>query len=116
MPGPVLRAAHLWLAQRVSGGLLALALPVHLVRLYLAPRPVTYAWVTGMLSNPAWRVFHVALLGLLVFHTMLGLRSAALDLGRLQRFHRLVDWAAAVLGVLLLAFGLQALLAAPQVR
>ena len=116
LPASVSRTAYLWLAQRISGGLLAVALPVHLLRLYLAPRPVSYAWVTGMLSNPVWRVFHVALLGLLVFHGMVGLRSAALDLGALRPFRAMVDWAAIILGLGLLAFGLQALLAAPQVR
>lgn len=113
---PVSRAAHLWLAQRVSGILLALGLPVHVLRLYFAPQPVTYAWVTGVLSNAGWKAFHVVLLVALVFHSMAGLRSFVLDYRTARRFRQWVDWAVLLVGGGLVLLGLQALFAAPQVR
>ncbi len=116
LPGPVARAAHLWIAQRVSGLLLAAGLLVHLLRLYHAPRPVDYHWVTGMLSNPGWRSFHVALLCLLVFHLTAGVRYFLRDLAPVRRFHRIADWAVLLVGAVIFLLGLQALLGAPQVR
>ncbi len=116
LPRPAARAAYLWLAQRVSGVFLAVGLPVHLLRLSFAPQPVTYAWLSGLLSNPGWKSFHVVLLAALVFHSLAGVRSVLLDCGAVRRFHRVVDWAALLLGAALFVLGLEALLAAPQVR
>jgi succinate dehydrogenase hydrophobic anchor subunit len=111
------RAGRLWLLQALTGAMLVGVLAVHLVaQHFLAPGGLRdYASVVEYLRQPLAAVIEVMLLGSVVVHVCLGLRSSLVDvLG--EAALRRVSIGLAFAGVVAIAYGLwlvTALLTAP---
>jgi fumarate reductase subunit C len=100
----------LWIAQRVSAGVLALCVPVHLVTIVYAVRggltaDEIYARVHG---NHAWLVFYAVFVLAVAVHAPIGLRTIAIEwLGWRGRSK---DLAAVLFAAVLVWMGLRAAL------
>jgi len=111
------RAGRLWLVQALTGAALVVALGVHLVaQHFLAPGGLRdYANVVDYLRQPLAAVIEVMLLGSVVVHACLGLRSSLVDvLG--EAALRRVSMGLAFAGIVAIGYGLwliSALLTAP---
>jgi succinate dehydrogenase subunit C len=101
----------LWLAQRVTGALLALAVVVHLGTIVYAVRGgLTAVEVLGRLQgNVAWLLFYVVFVAAAAVHAPIGLRSILSETTPLRA--SLVGALVTVFGVLLAALGWRAVFA-----
>lgn len=101
----------LWVAQRVSAGVLALTVCVHLVTLIIAVRGgLSAAEILGRLQgHTGWLVFYFVFVVAVSIHAPIGLRNIVAELGSLSG--RWVDWLLSVLGVCLLLLGTRAIYA-----
>ncbi len=101
----------LWLAQRASAALLALAVAVHLATLTYAVRGGLSAAeiLARVRSSEAWIAFYLVFLAAIAVHAALGLRTVLIEWTRLPRAQ--VDLAAMLAAAVLLFAGLRAVLA-----
>jgi fumarate reductase subunit C len=102
---------QLWLAQRVSAGVLALCVLVHLVTMIAAVRGgLSAAELLGRTrGSVAWAAFYGMFVLAVAIHAPIGLRTVASEW--LGWRGRSADAACAVVGVALLLFGIRAIVA-----
>jgi succinate dehydrogenase / fumarate reductase membrane anchor subunit len=116
------RAAHVvrpatglwaWLLQRVTAALIFIALGAHIWVLHYdkAGDEITYQTVLHRFGSPWLVTMDVALLVTGIYHALNGLRAVIFDFGLSAKAQRTVTWALAVVGVLALLFGINALMA-----
>lgn len=99
-----------WLLQRVTGLLLVVYLFIHLWVLHYSNKgEVTFDSILSRLQSPAFVVFDLMLLALVIFHALNGVRIVILDLGISQRAQRMLFWGLMLLGFALFLFGVYAL-------
>ncbi|MCL4534521.1 MAG: hypothetical protein M1370_05090 [Bacteroidetes bacterium] len=100
-----------WLVQRVTAALLLVFLGTHFWVLHfaLADESITFSSVTARLQTPFFAVVDSALLAIVLFHGLNGLRAVLLDFDFAQRIERALTWILIFVGVVTLAFGLFAL-------
>lgn len=106
-PGERSRAGRMWLVQALTGAVLVGALGIHLVAQHLlAPGGLRdYASVVAYLRQPVALLIEVALLGSVIVHAGLGMRSSLVDvLG--ERWLRRVSLLIAVVGTVAFGYGL----------
>jgi succinate dehydrogenase / fumarate reductase cytochrome b subunit len=99
-----------WLLQRVTGLLLVVYLFIHLWVLHYANMgEVTFDRILSRLQSPAFLVFDLMLLALVIFHALNGVMMVVIDLGIGQRAQRMLFWGLVLLGLALFLFGVYAL-------
>ncbi|MDX1514354.1 MAG: succinate dehydrogenase [Gammaproteobacteria bacterium] len=100
----------LWIAQRASAAVLALAVTVHLVTVIYAVRGgLTAAEILGRLQgNVAWLIFYSVFVVAAAVHAPIGLRTILVE--SFPRSPRFADAAGGVLLILILVMGLRAVL------
>lgn len=105
------REVYLWLASRVSAGVLGLCVLVHLVTMIVAVRSgLSAAEILGRTRGSAtWMVFYAVFVIAVAVHAPLGLRSVLSELVRARG--ALLDGTMALLGLVLLIAGLRAVVA-----
>jgi len=105
-----------WLLHRLSGLVLVLGMVIHFWTLHFANGgEVTYQEVMRRLSTPLWKGIDTVLLGVCLYHALLGIRLVLMDFRPLRRYQAIIVWALLGLGILLFFFGLQIIVALPQV-
>jgi fumarate reductase subunit C len=105
------REALLWLASRVSAGVLGLCVIVHLATLVVAVRGgLSAAEILGRTRGSiAWALFYGIFVVAVAVHAPLGLRAVVIEAAR--RRGRVIDILMIAFGALLLAGGLRAVAA-----
>lgn len=101
----------LWVAQRVSAGVLALAVTVHLITVIIAVRGgLSAEEILGRLQgHTGWLLFYLIFVAAVSIHAPIGLRNIAVEVGSLRG--QWLDWSLSVLGVCLLLLGTRAVYA-----
>lgn len=95
-----------WVLQRATGALLLLLLGLHFWVTHFATKgPVTFANVTERVRSPIWFHIDVALLAVIIYHALNGVRTIILDLGLTRKKALALDWGLVALGLAMLAFG-----------
>lgn len=100
--------AILWVAQRVSAGVLALSVTVHLVTIIIAVRGgLSAAEILGRLQgHTGWLAFYLLFVLAVSIHAPIGLRNIVIEVGALRG--RWVGWSLGLFGVCLLLLGVRA--------
>lgn len=98
----------LWVAQRLSAGVLALTVCVHLTTIIIAVRGGLSAdEILGRLQgHTGWLSFYLVFVIAVSVHAPIGLRNVVAEIGSVRG--RWVDWSLSVLGVCLLLIGTRA--------
>ena len=82
-----------WLLHRLTGLCLVFYLFLHLYVLhFLARGPEDFDWVMSLVQNPLARFLEWCLLGVVVYHSINGLRIVFLDYGPLAQREHYVKW------------------------
>ena len=102
---------RLWIAQRVTAGVLAFCVLVHLVTIIYAVRGGLSAGevLSRTRGNVAWAAFYVIFVGAAAVHGAIGLRTVAAEWLRFRG--AAADATMAFIALLLAALGLRAVLA-----
>ncbi len=100
-----------WLLQRLTAVLLVLFLGIHLwVTHFVEPGvPFTFDSVAERMRGPLFRFVDLALLALVIYHGLNGVRMVVLDFGVGLRRAKLLTWTLILFGILGFLFGLNAL-------
>lgn len=104
------REVRLWLAQRISAGVLGLCVVVHLVTMIVAVRGGLSGGeiLARTQGNAAWLAFYVVFVAAVAIHAPIGLRTIAGETFRWRG--RGLDLAAVAFAMLLFVAGLRAVL------
>ena len=95
-----------WVLQRVTGALLLLLLGLHFwVTHFGTTGAITFDKVVDRVRLPIWFHIDVALLAVIIYHALNGVRTVILDLGLTRKKALALDWGLVVLGLAMLAFG-----------
>lgn len=107
-PARVRAQLWVWLAQRISGAVLALAVLVHLATLVFAVRGGLSAAeiVARVKGNGAWLAFYVVFVVAVTVHAPIGLRTVLKEMTPLPA--RAADVLVSLFGIALLVLGLRA--------
>jgi len=102
-----------WLLQRVTAALIFIALGAHfwVIHYDVVGADITYKSVLHRFGNPWLVTMDVALLTTGVYHALNGLRAVIFDFGLSAKAQRSVTWGLIVVGLLVLLFGINALMA-----
>lgn len=99
-----------WFLQRLTGILLVFYLFIHLWVLHYANMgKVTFDEILQRLQSPAFVIFDLTLLALVIFHALNGVRIVLIDFGLSNRAQKAVFWGLMTLGLGLFLFGVYAL-------
>jgi len=99
-----------WVLQRVTGILILGLIGLHFWVTHYAVPSVTFGGVVDRLRLPIWFHFDLALLAVILYHALNGVRTVVLDFNIGRRKAVFLDWGLVAFGVALLAFGSWALL------
>lgn len=106
-----MRNTYLWLAQLVTGVLIAVLLGIHMVGQHLndilgiTPEPTAWQSMIGRAGQGVWVALYVALLAFGLYHGIYGLRNIILETTSSPRTGRAVTLLLVVLGVAVFAGG-----------
>jgi len=110
-----MRNTYLWLLQLVTGILIAVLLGVHMVWMHLdailgffgidVTESTSWASVQDRGSQGIWVGLYVALLAVVLYHALNGLRNIILELTPSARTERIVTWAIIAFGIIAFIWG-----------
>ena len=102
-----------WLLQRITAALVFIALGAHfwVIHFDVVGADITYKSVLHRFGNPWLVTMDVALLTTGVYHALNGARAIIFDFGLSAKMQRIVTWGLIVVGLLVLLFGINALMA-----
>jgi succinate dehydrogenase hydrophobic anchor subunit len=97
-----------WLIQALTGILLIVLLGLHMLAHHFVVEGGlrTYADVLAYVSNPIIIVLEIALLVVVTYHALLGLRAVIFDLGLSATQERSVTTTLTVLGLVMIGYGI----------
>lgn len=105
-----MRTTYLWLLQLVSGVLIAVLLGIHVVSIHLrailgffgvdATQPTSWESMIGRANQGIWVGLYIALLALVLYHSLYGLRSIIFELTPSIKTERIVTWVIIVFGII----------------
>jgi succinate dehydrogenase hydrophobic anchor subunit len=111
-----MRNTYLWLIQLVTGVLIAVLAGIHMVWMHLDAIlgffGVDVSDVTAWHSmiersrEVMWAGIYIALLAVVLYHALNGLRNIILELTPSARTERIVTWAIAAFGIIVFAWSL----------
>ncbi|MCK4304821.1 MAG: succinate dehydrogenase, cytochrome b556 subunit [Candidatus Eisenbacteria sp.] len=91
-----------WLMNRISGVLITFYLVLHIwVIHHLSHGPETYKKVMDILSSKIFMFFELALIGVVLYHMMNGIRIILVDFGNAVWSHKTVFWVLMAIGIVL---------------
>ena len=105
---------YLWLAQIVTGAIIAILLGIHMVMMHLDDllgffgqeigEPVSWTSMIERADQGLWVGFYIALLALAIYHGLNGLRGIIFELSLSSRTEQITTRAIVAIGII--AFGL----------
>jgi len=91
-----------WLLNRLTGVLISFYLVLHIwVMHHLAQGEEQYTKVMEFLSSKLFMFFELALMGVVLYHVMNGIRIVLVDLGNAVRHQKMVFWVLMGIGIAL---------------
>lgn len=94
-----------WIIHRVTGILLFLYIFLHLYEISQLKDPERYKEIILTMNHPVIKLGELGLLGLVLTHGLNGLRLTLIDLGVSTRFHKIIFWSLACIGLIILTIG-----------
>ena len=100
-----MRNTYLWLAQLVTGVLIAATLGIHMVWQHLSSilgisDPVAWESMMERANQGAWVFLYIALLAFGLYHGIYGLRGIVLEVTPSARTGRILTWVLIVFGII----------------
>ncbi len=110
-----MRNTYLWLAQLVTGILIAVTLGIHMVWMHLdtilsalgvdVSEPTSWASVIQRSRDVIWVVLYIVLLAVVLYHALYGLRNVIFESTQSRRIRLVVTWSILAFGILAFAWG-----------
>ena len=110
-----MRNTYLWFVQLVTGVLIAVLLGIHMVLMHLdtildffgvnVNDPTSWQSMIGRSREVIWAGLYIALLAVVLYHALNGLRNVILELTPSVRAERIVTWAIIALGTIVFIWG-----------
>ncbi len=110
-----MKNAYLWLAQLVTGILVAVTLGIHMVWMHLdnilsalgidANEPTSWSSMIQRSRDIVWATLYIALLAFVLYHALYGLRNILFELVQSRGIRRAVTWGILAFGILAFAWG-----------
>jgi succinate dehydrogenase / fumarate reductase cytochrome b subunit len=94
-----------WTIHRVTGILLFFYIFLHLYVINKLKDPEEYKTMITFMSDPVIRLGEIGLLGLVLAHALNGIRLTLIDLGVSTKLHKVIFWASAGIGFVILTIG-----------
>jgi succinate dehydrogenase / fumarate reductase cytochrome b subunit len=95
-----------WLLNRVTGIAIAFYLAIHIwVIHHLTQGPEEFDKVMRFVQQPLFKLGEIGLLGVILYHSMNGLRILCIEWGSGYRIQKKLFWWVMVIGVVLFIFG-----------
>jgi len=105
-----MRNTYLWFVQLVTGVLIAVLLSIHMVLMHLdailgffginVNDPTSWHSMIQRSNQAIWASLYIALLVVVLYHALNGLRNIILELTPSVRTERIVTWAIIVFGII----------------
>ncbi len=107
------RGSTLWILQALSGALLVVMVALHWLAQHLVVEGGLrdYSEVVSYLRQPLVLVLEIAFLIVVSAHALLGVRAVLIDLGPGKMAERLINCSLGVVGVGMVAYGIDLVLA-----
>lgn len=101
-------AGTIWLIQAFTGVLLVFLLLLHMIAHHFVVEGSlrNFEQVIDYISNPLIFTITIIFLIVVTIHAMLGMRAIILDLNVSPSTRRVVDWAAVIIGIIAIAYGI----------
>ncbi|MFH1143229.1 MAG: succinate dehydrogenase, cytochrome b556 subunit [Candidatus Eisenbacteria bacterium] len=91
-----------WLLNRITGIAISFYLIMHIwVIHHLAHGREQYQQVMAFLNSPVFWFFEIGLIGVVLYHTMNGIRLVLVDFGNGAFYHKRAFWVVMAIGVVL---------------
>lgn len=110
-----MKNTYLWLAQLVTGILIAVTLGIHMVWMHLdnilnafgidAKEPTSWSSMLQRSRDVFWVTLHIALLAFVLYHALYGLRNILFELIQSRRVRQVVTWGILAFGILAFVWG-----------
>ncbi|MDH5203457.1 MAG: succinate dehydrogenase, cytochrome b556 subunit [Nitrospirota bacterium] len=91
-----------WLIHRITGVALTLYIFLHLYVLSHIKDPFQFESLMNLFKNPFVKIGEIGLIGLVIAHSLNGLRLTFIDAGLSTRFQKPMFWTAFATGALIL--------------
>ncbi len=105
-----MRNTYLWLVQLITGVLIAVLLGIHMVLMHLdavlgffgvnVNDPTAWQSMSGRSREVVWVGLYVALLAVVLYHALNGLRNVILELTPSAKTERIVTWVITASGII----------------
>jgi len=105
-----MRSTYLWILQLVTGVLIAVLLGIHMVIQHLdaileffgveAAEAISWTAMIDRASQGIWVGLYIALLAVVLYHALNGLRGIILELTPSARTERIVTWVIIAFGII----------------
>ena len=94
-----------WVLQRLTGVLLTLYLFPHLFVIHSSTKgPEVFDGLTSKIQAPIWHLLDIALIAIIIFHLMNGVRIIVVEIGSFARAHKPLLLVMMALGAILFFF------------
>lgn len=110
-----MKNTYLWLAQLVTGILIAVTLGIHMVWMHLdtilsalgidASEPTSWTSVLQRSRDVIWVILYVLLLAFVLYHALYGLRNVISESIQSRSVRLVVTWGILAFGILAFAWG-----------
>ena len=110
-----MRNTYLWFIQLVTGVLVAVLLGLHMVVMHLdailgffgidVTNSTSWTSMIERSRQPVWASIYIALLAVVLYHGLNGLRNIILELTPSARIERIVTWVIIIVGIIIFICG-----------
>ncbi len=95
-----------WILHRLSGVLIIFYLVLHIwVMSFLQKGPESFNQVMHLLESPLTKLLEIGLLGVVIYHSLNGIRLVILDLGWGMAHQKKMFWAVVGVGIVIFVLG-----------
>jgi len=95
-----------WLLMRISGGLLIFYLGLHIYVLhFLSEGSKEFDRLMLTMQHPIFKLLEIGLLGVVIYHSLNGVRILIIDFGRGAWYHKKLFWWFAAVGFAIFVAG-----------
>ncbi|MEK6693174.1 MAG: succinate dehydrogenase, cytochrome b556 subunit [Nitrospirota bacterium] len=94
-----------WIIHRITGILLFFYIFLHLYLINKLKDPEEYRAMITFMNDPVIKLGEIALLGLVLAHSLNGIRLTLIDTGVSTKLHKIIFWASACTGFVILTIG-----------
>ncbi len=94
-----------WALHRVTGILLFFYIFLHLYVINKLKDPEEYKAMITFMNDPVIKLGEIGLLGLVLSHALNGIRLTLIDIGVSTKLHKVIFWASAGIGFVILTIG-----------